>query len=46
MPGTARNGEHVLTGTGTGHVLVWDVPPQAARGTLDELRAAISQRQK
>ena len=37
----ARNGEHVLTGTGTGHVLC-DVP----RGTPTELRAAIAQLQK
>ncbi len=37
----ARDGKRVATGTGTGHALLWDVPPPAAKGTLDELRAAI-----
>jgi len=38
----ARNRDRVLTGTGTGHVILWDVPPAPARGTLEELRVAIT----
>jgi eukaryotic-like serine/threonine-protein kinase len=41
----APNGEHALTGTGTGHVLIWDTPPAPARGSLDELRAAIKRKE-
>ena len=37
----APHGDHVATGTGTGHVMVWDLPPAPAAGTVAELRAKL-----
>ena len=40
----APTGDHVVTGTGTGNVLVWDVPPQPVQGSPMDLRRELAKR--
>jgi WD40 repeat protein len=34
-------GDHIATGTGTGHVMIWDLPPPPAKGTIQELEEKL-----
>ncbi|QJW96606.1 WD40 repeat domain-containing serine/threonine protein kinase [Frigoriglobus tundricola] len=39
-----RDGDRVAAGTDTGHVMVWDLPPAPAAGTIDALRAELKKK--